>query len=117
FGTAEAQDATTEPQPETTAAATAAGGSDGTIVVTGSRIRSEFDRPTPVSILGAERLEERGATNLGDALNELPVFRPTQTPATGGLIPEAGYVGGRILDLRGLGAVRALTQIGRASGR
>src|SRR5690606_31542521 len=111
FGTAEAQDATTEPQPETTAAATAAGGSEGTIVVTGSRIRSEFDRPTPVSILCAERLEERGASNLCDALNELPVFRPTQTPATGGLIPEAGYVGGRILDLRGLGAVRTLTLV------
>jgi len=81
------------------------------IIVTGSRIRSTFDRPTPVSILGAERLEERGASNLGDALNELPVFRATQTPATAGLLPEAGYVGGRILDLRGLGAVRTLTLV------
>jgi len=81
------------------------------IVVTGSRIQSTFDRPTPVSVLGADRLEERGASNLGDALNELPVFRPTQTPATAGLGAEAGYIGGRILDLRGLGAVRTLTLV------
>ncbi len=111
FGTASAQDASTGAQAEDVAAGAADSRGDETIVVTGSRIRSEFDRPTPVSILGAERLEERGASNLGDALNELPVFRPTQTPATGGLIPEAGYVGGRILDLRGLGAVRTLTLV------
>jgi outer membrane receptor protein involved in Fe transport len=108
-GTANAQESAAA-QPDNSAASPA-GDAERTIVVTGSRIRSEFDRPTPVSILGAERLEERGASNLGDALNELPVFRPTQTPATSGLIPEAGYVGGRILDLRGLGAVRTLTLV------
>jgi outer membrane receptor protein involved in Fe transport len=99
-------DATQTGQP-----AAAPGSAGESIIVTGSRIRSTFDRPTPVSILGAERLEERGASNLGDALNELPVFRATQTPATAGLLPEAGYVGGRILDLRGLGAVRTLTLV------
>jgi outer membrane receptor protein involved in Fe transport len=82
-----------------------------TIVVTGSRIASGFDRPTPVSILGTARLEERAATNLGDALNELPAFRATNSPASTGLGAAAGYVGGRILDLRGLGAVRTLTLV------
>ena len=82
------------------------------IVVTGSRIRSSFDQPTPVSMLGAERLEQRALTNVGDALNELPAFRATQGPATSGLNPGAGLsVGGRILDLRGLGAVRTLTLV------
>jgi outer membrane receptor protein involved in Fe transport len=108
FTAANAQEASTGPGPEAAASSDQA---PQTIVVTGSRIRSEFDRPTPVSILGAERLEERGASNLGDALNELPVFRPTQTPATGGITPEAGYIGGRVLDLRGLGAVRTLTLV------
>jgi outer membrane receptor protein involved in Fe transport len=91
------------------------GGSDNrdaeSIIVTGSRIASGFDRPTPVSVMGAERLQERGATNLGDALNELPAFRSTNTPASTGLSAAAGYIGGRILDLRGLGAVRTLTLI------
>ena len=45
--------------------------SSGTIIVTGSRIRSSFDQPTPVAIMGDERLEQRGITNVGDALNEL----------------------------------------------
>ncbi|HWJ70598.1 MAG TPA: TonB-dependent receptor [Sphingobium sp.] len=82
------------------------------IIVTGSRIASGFDRPTPVSIMGAERLEERGATNLGDALNELPSFRATQTPASSGLNATASnYIGGRVLDLRGLGTVRTLTLV------
>ena len=50
----------------------------GPIVVTGTRIASGFDAPTPVSVLGADRLAERGAGNIGDALNELPAFRSTQ---------------------------------------
>jgi iron complex outermembrane receptor protein len=92
-----------------TGADDAASDEEEAIVVTGSRIASGFDRPTPVSVMGAERLEARGATNLGDALNELPAFRATNTPASTGLGAAGGYVGGRILDLRGLGAVRTLT--------
>jgi outer membrane receptor protein involved in Fe transport len=101
-----AQDA---PEDEA-AAADEASDSGETIVVTGSRIATGFDAPTPVTVIGAERLEERGSTNVGDALNELPAFRGTQTPASSGLGGAAGgYIGGRILDLRGLGAVRTLT--------
>ena len=92
--------------------ADAAEDAGSTIVVTGSRIRSGFDEPTPVTVLGAERLQERALPNIGDALNELPAFRSTNTPASGGLGAAAGgYVGGRILDLRGLGAVRTLTLV------
>src|SRR5690606_12352115 len=84
--------------------------SSETIVVTGSRIVSGFEAPTPVTVIGAERLEQRASVNIGDALNELPAFRSTQTPASSGLSPAGGgYVGGRILDLRGLGSVRTLT--------
>lgn len=116
-GAASAQDANTKPQaeaaPEAGAPATAtADNAAGEILVTGSRIQSSFDRPTPVTILGAERLKDRGLTNVGDALNELPAFRSTQTPATSGLNASPGQnIGGRILDLRGLGAVRTLTLV------
>ena len=79
------------------------------IVVTGSRIvRDGMTASTPVSVIGADRLDQRAATSIGDALNELPAFRATQTPATGA---SNGYVGGRILDLRGLGAVRTLVLV------
>src|SRR5262245_61323555 len=78
------------------------------VTITGSRIAAEsgFTAPTPVSVVGAERLEQRAATNIGDLLNELPSFRGTQTPAAQGL--SGGYVGGRVLELRGLGPGRKL---------
>lgn len=80
-----------------------------TVVVTGSRIvRDGMTAPTPVSVLGADRMEQRAGANIGDMLNELPAFRATNTPATGA---TSGYVGGRILDLRGLGAVRTLVLV------
>ncbi|TIX51478.1 TonB-dependent receptor domain-containing protein [Alteraurantiacibacter aquimixticola] len=85
---------------------------DDTIVITGSRIRSSFDQPTPVTMLDTARLDQRGATNLGDALNELPSFRASESAATAGLSPGPGLnVGGRILDLRGLGSLRTLTLV------
>jgi len=103
------------PPPATAAnapAPQAAGSADtGDIVVTGSRIaRSGFSAPTPVSVVGTDRLQERGVTSIGDALNELPSFRQTNGPAQQGLT-QNGYIGGRILDLRGLGAVRTLTLV------
>ncbi|WP_294291765.1 TonB-dependent receptor [uncultured Sphingomonas sp.] len=85
---------------------------DGTVtpadvIVTGSRIaRSGFTAPTPVTVVGEERLEQRAITNVGEALNELPSFRPLVTPATQQAV--GGNIGARVLDLRGLGATRTL---------
>ena len=105
---ANAQEADEQPA----AAAEEAADASETIVVTGSRIASGFNEPTPVTVIGADRLDERASANIGDALNELPAFRSTNTPSSGGLGAAAGgYVGGRILDLRGLGAVRTLTLV------
>jgi outer membrane receptor protein involved in Fe transport len=101
-----------EADEQSVAAAEEGTDSDEPIVVTGSRIASGFNEPTPVTVIGADRLQERASANIGDALNELPAFRATNTPASGGLGASAGgYVGGRILDLRGLGAVRTLTLV------
>ena len=86
-------------------------GAETRIVVTGSRIATGLDAPSPVQTLSAERFEQRAAANIGEVLNELPAFRATETPASSGLTPAAGYVGGRILDLRGLGSVRTLTLV------
>jgi iron complex outermembrane recepter protein len=111
-GTALAQDAGSTRVAQANTAAT-----DDTklenVVVTGSRIvRGGFEAPTPVSVVGADRIEQRAATNVGDLLNELPSFRATATPAAGGLgTGLAGYYGGRQLDLRGLGAVRTLVLV------
>jgi len=77
------------------------------IVVTGSRIaRSGFTAPTPVTVVGQERLQQRAITNVADALNELPSFRALVSPAT--QQAQGGNIGARVLDLRGLGATRTL---------
>ena len=81
------------------------------ILVTGSRLgRTSFNSPTPVNVVGQERVQDLNITNVADALNQIPSFRPLTSPATNSL--RAGTnIGGRSLDLRGLGTARTLTLI------
>lgn len=80
------------------------------IVVTGSRITTGgFQAPTPVTVVGADRLQQLGASNVGDVLNQLPAFRATVSPANQQV--QISSIGARIADLRGLGAVRTLTLV------
>ncbi len=83
----------------------------GDIVVTGSRIgRTSFNSPTPVNVLGQQRAQDLNITDVGDALNQIPAFRPLTSPATNSF--RAGSnIAGRSLDLRGLGPTRTLTLI------
>jgi len=77
------------------------------IVVTGSRVsRSGFTAPTPVTVVGSERLQAFGDNNVAQALNRLPSFRPQNSPANQGF--TQANLGSQILDLRGLGAQRTL---------
>jgi len=77
------------------------------VVVTGSHITSSgFTTPTPVTVVGQERLETLGLTNVADALNEVPSFIPLVTPATQQAV--GGNIGAQVLDLRGLGPSRTL---------
>lgn len=79
------------------------------VVVTASRIvRSGYTAPTPVTILGVEQMEARGTTNVADLINEIPSFRPSQTPQARAI---NGAFGANIVDLRGLGSVRTLVLI------
>jgi len=95
---------------QTPAAAPAAQLDD--VVVTASRVSREgFNAPTPTTVIGELQLEARGFTNITDAINETPVFRASNGPATaqrGG-----GSSGGSSLDLRGLngGVARTLVLI------
>jgi outer membrane cobalamin receptor len=98
-GTALAQDTAT---PNTGADSSAE-----EIIVTGSRLaRSTFSAPTPVTVLGAKDLERLGVTNAGQALNQLPAFRPSTTPTTQGF--GSFNVGANIVNLRGIGVTRNL---------
>jgi iron complex outermembrane receptor protein len=81
------------------------------VTVTGSRIQRAdgFSAPTPVTVIGADRLEQRAIPNIGDALNEIPSFRASTSPAT--VQNTGGNIGARVLDLRGLGAPRTLVLV------
>jgi len=84
---------------------------DETIVVTGSRVgRTAFTSPTPVNVVGAERLEQTGIPNIGDALNQLPSFRQVTSPATN-LYRQTTNTAARTMDLRGLGDSRTLVLV------
>ena len=81
----------------------------GEIVVTGSRvIRDGYKAPIPTTVLGAEALAAKAATNIADFVNELPVFAGSVTPATATQALSAGGVGINALNLRNLGANRTL---------
>ena len=77
------------------------------VVVTGSRIdRAGFDQPTPTTVIGTTELREGARPNLQQALNDLPQFRATTTPAVSIGNTSTGTAP---VDLRGLGTVRTLT--------
>src|SRR5262245_45892362 len=80
------------------------------ITVTGSRIvRDGLNAPTPVTVVSADRLENLGATNIGQVLNTLPSFRATSNPQTANIQPRAA--GTSLADLRGLGTNRTLVLV------
>jgi outer membrane receptor protein involved in Fe transport len=99
--------ATAAPAPQ----AEATTSESGEVIVTGSRLgRRGYDAPTPVNVVGADRLQKLGQTNVADALNQIPSFRPISSPATNSF-RVSGNIGARTLDLRGLGPTRTLTLI------
>lgn len=90
--------------PQTQESTSDADKADGEIVVSGTRIASTgFTAPTPTTVIGEELIQARGTTNAIDAINEMPAFRPSQSPAAAGRGGTSS--GGSFVDLRGLSAV------------
>ncbi|MCJ7422293.1 TonB-dependent receptor domain-containing protein [Sphingomicrobium astaxanthinifaciens] len=80
-----------------------------TIVITGSRIRlPEVESRLPIITVDEEYIENRNLTNVADALNELPVYRGSVTPAGG----QGSFGQGvNFLNAFALGSNRNLTLI------
>lgn len=89
---------------------TGAGANDQTIVVTGSRIRlpATAESQEPIVVLDNEYIEDRNITNVADALNELPIYQGSVTPA--GAQGSFGQ-GVNFVNTFGLGSNRTLTLI------
>jgi iron complex outermembrane recepter protein len=85
---------------------------DEAIVVTGSRIpRANFDTAQPTVVLGGEQIEQRGYTNVADALQELPAFGvPGSSPVGAGQGGPFGS-GQSFVNFFGLGDQRTLTVV------
>jgi outer membrane receptor protein involved in Fe transport len=88
-------------------------GAAADIVVTGSRLSSSgFAAPTPVTVVGEQRITSLASTNLGEVLVRLPAFRNATSPVTAlAATGSGGNLGARYLDLRGLGANRTLVLV------
>lgn len=80
------------------------------IVVTGSRlVRTGFETPSPVVMIGTEDIAANSSPALGDLLNRLPQLRTTF-----GLNNSSRFIGTAgigSLDLRGLGTQRTLVLV------
>src|SRR3569833_2249348 len=78
------------------------------VVVTGSRLPSTFQAPTPVTVVDATQIKQSGAVTIEDTLNQTPQFRGSQGD---GKFNNGQGTGGATLNLRGLGAVRNLVLV------
>ncbi|HEY0648589.1 TonB-dependent receptor domain-containing protein [Phenylobacterium sp.] len=81
----------------------------GEIVVTGSRIRRpDLTSVQPLQVISTERMEERGFTNVADALNDLPSVGVPVSP-----VGDQGSfgVGRNFINIFNLGTNRTLTLV------
>jgi iron complex outermembrane receptor protein len=80
------------------------------VVVTGSRIaRPELDRLEPTSVLGSESFDQRGYTDVGQALSEMPSFGIQSSNATNRQSPFG--VAQSFVDLYSIGSQRTLVLV------
>ena len=79
-----------------------------TVTVTGSRLPSTFQAPTPVTVVDQTQIKLSGLVNIEDTLNETPQFRGSQGD---GKFANGQASGGATLNLRGLGAQRNLVLV------
>ena len=80
------------------------------VVITGSRIaRPDLDRLEPTTVVKGELFDERGYTDVGQALQELPAFGIQPSSAVN---QQAGFgIAQSFVDLYSLGSQRTLTLI------
>ncbi|MEJ8630519.1 TonB-dependent receptor plug domain-containing protein [Sphingomonas sp. I4] len=80
------------------------------VVVTGSRIaRPEFETLQPTQVVGAAQIANRGYTNVGQVLSEIPAFGP---PGNSGVGAQSSFGPAQtFVDFFGLGTQRTLVLV------
>ena len=80
------------------------------VVVTGSRIaRPDLDRLEPTTVISAATMDQRGYTDVGAALSELPGFGVP--PSNASNVQSTNGIAQSYVDLYGLGSQRTLTLV------
>ena len=106
---ANAQSTASPPPAGQTPVGSAANAAVQDIVVTGSRVvRDGYNQPTPVTVAPTAELQKATPTNLADALNKLPQFANSVSPAANSQLQGNSGEHGNLLNLRGVGPTRAL---------
>jgi outer membrane receptor protein involved in Fe transport len=98
--------------PNRTAEAAEAG-DDGTIIVTGTRIRRpDYEFPSPIASFDAAAIQQSGRTNLTDFLTSSPALVGSSASFdNAGSNASIGFTGLNLLNLRNLGPDRTLVLI------
>lgn len=82
------------------------------VVVTGSRLTTGFDTPTPVTMVAADELVAAVPNNMGEALAQLPSLAGSISNTTSGQGSANSQTNGQnLLDLRNLGPERTLIML------
>ena len=77
------------------------------VIVTGSRVASGADAPTPVTAVSTDQINAIALPNVADALIQLPALKQSVSSAKGG----QGLTIGSQLNLRNIGAFRTLVLV------
>lgn len=82
---------------------------DGTIVVTGSRIKRPVDAESsaPITVIGDEQIKQFGTNNLENVLDALPIFQNMDISTASSGFDDTGS-GVQRADIRGIGPGRTL---------
>ena len=74
-------------------------------------VRDGYEAPTPLTVVGAEAIQNTATANLVDTLNTMPVFAGSYTPVQGSGSPSSYGGGLNLLNLRSMGPQRLLVLI------
>ena len=78
------------------------------VVVTGSRIvREGYEAPTPLTVFGAEQMEQNASGNLMNMLSNIPALSGSMLTSSN-IVTAQGQLGNQNVNLRSLGANRVL---------
>jgi outer membrane receptor protein involved in Fe transport len=90
-----------------------AGETLGEVVVTGSRlvVRDGYAAPVPLTVVGAEQVQQQATPNLIDYITTLPAFAGNYTPQNSTQNVSSGTAGTSSVNLRNLGTNRTLVLI------